>query len=1175
MKRKILAILFIFATCVLPAFAIEKVKIGDLYYDLNPDDRTAEVTSQNNSYPHWTTNITTANIPASIEYNSTTYRVTSIGSWAFAYRGLTSVTIPNSVTSIGWGAFRYCSSLTSVTIPNSVTSIEQDAFIGCTGLTSISVASGNSKYSSSNGVLFNYSKTTLIQYPGGKSGSYSIPNSVTSIGSEAFYKCTGLTSVTIPNSVTSIGWNAFSGCSSLTSIEIPNSVTSIGRYAFRNCTGLTSVTIPNSVTSIEGEAFEGCVGLTSVTIPNSVTSIEEHAFEGCSGLTSISVASGNSKYSSSNGVLFNYSKTTLIQYPGGKSGSYSIPNSVTSIGGDAFYKCTGLTSIEIPNSVTSIGYAAFSGCSSLTSVMIPNSVTSIGDFAFEYCSGLTSVTIPNSVTSIGDRAFWECSSLTSVTIPNSVTSIGRDAFRNCTGLTSVTIPNSVTSIGRDAFRNCTGLTSISVASGNSKYSSSNGVLFNYSKTTLIQYPGGKSGSYSIPNSVTSIEDYAFEGCSGLTSISVASGNSKYSSSNGVLFNYSKTTLIQYPGGKSGSYSIPNSVTSIESEAFYKCTGLTSIEIPNSVTSIGRGAFDGCDGLTSVTIPNSVTSIGEGTFDSCNKLISITVASGNSYYSSSNGVLFNYNKTTLIQYPAGKSGSYSIPNSVTSIGWGAFRECCSLTSVTIPNSVTSIEGDAFWYCRNLKEIRYPQGLDLSQAEIPSTTKLIAKDKNIMYFSEYAKPIVEKAINEWQVKGEFEKIADWQKRVNEVTRNTKIRELTKQCETNYLHKYSNSLKLNVSLGGQYDAENEVFLLSESQFGNILVAVPIDEARAFKENWSSAKFAPKYFIENDQLALASLDIFFPSLNKHYTYSNLSSLTYELAQVNYNFDPIEIDIAGGSNYKGQQTIQKREINIGKSEVDLNIPTSNIKNNNTIVLIIANENYHSMPQVPYAINDGNIFKEYCLKTLGIPEENILYQSNATLNGIRQKIDLLQKKAQARANARKETHIIVYYTGHGVPDMNTRGAYLMPTDGYEENISTGYKLDDLYQQLGKLPAKSITVFLDACFSGVNRNDEALAQNKGARLVAKSGMPVGNMVVFAASQGNQTAFVNDKEQHGLFTYYLLKKLQESKGDVTLDDLANYLTSEVNLKSLDLHEKEQIPSIIASPQVQNQWQNWKLK
>ncbi len=614
-------------------------------------------------------------------------------------------------------------------------------------------------------------------------------------------------------------------------------------------------------------------------------------------------------------------------------------------------------------------------------------------------------------------------------------------------------------------------------------------------------------SITIPNSVTRIGDRAFIHCTGLTYVTIPNSITAIG-----WWAFSGCTSMT-------SITIPNSVTVIGTGHFYRCTGLTSITIPNSFTRISDRAFAGCSGLTSVTIPNSVTSIEYRAFSDCTSLISVT-----------------------------------IPNSVTNIDAEAFSDCTSMTSITIPNSVTCIGDRAFSGCINLKEIKYPKGLDLSKADIPSTTKLIANDRNIMYFSEYAKPIVEKAINEWQVKGEFEKMSDWQKRVNEVTRNTKIRELTKQCETNYLHKYSNSLKLNVSLGGQYDAENEVFLLSESQFGNMLVPVPISEASDFKQNWSSVKLTPKYFIEDDRLAIASLDIFFPTQNKHYTYSNLSSLTYELAQVNYNFDPIEIDIAGGSNYKGQQTIQKREINIGKSEVDLNIPTSNIMNSNTIVLIIANENYHSMPQVPYAINDGNIFKEYCIKTLGIPEENILYQSNATLNGIRQKIDLLQKKAHARANARKETNIIAYYTGHGVPDMNTRGAYLMPTDGYEENISTGYKLDNLYQQLGQLPAKSITVFLDACFSGVNRNDEALAQNKGARLVAKSGMPTGNMVVFAASQGNQTAFVNDKE---------------------LDELANYLTTEVNLKSLDLHEKEQIPSIIASPQVQNQWQNWKLK
>ncbi len=212
-----------------------------------------------------------------------------------------------------------------------------------------------------------------------------------------------------------------------------------------------------------------------------------------------------------------------------------------------------------------------------------------------------------------------------------LTVIGKDAFSGCSAMTSITIPNSVTSIESAAFYNCDGLTSI-----------------------------------TIPNSVTSIGDLAFDYCDALTSIIVASGNSKYSSSNGVLFNYNKTTLIQYPAGKSGSYSIPNSVTGIADVAFIHCTGLTSVTIPNSVTSIGDFAFEYCNDLTSVTIPSSVTRIGTSPFLGCLKLTSISVASGNSKYSSSNGVLFNYDKTTLIQYPIGKSGSYSIPNSVTNI-----------------------------------------------------------------------------------------------------------------------------------------------------------------------------------------------------------------------------------------------------------------------------------------------------------------------------------------------------------------------------------------------------------------------------------------------------------------------------------------------------------------------------
>ena len=336
------------------------------------------------------------------------------------------ITIPSeidgkSVTSIGDSAFEDCTGLTSITISNSVTSIGYKAFYDCTGLTSIT-----------------------------------IPNSVTSIGYEAFKYCTGITSITIPNSVTSIGDGAFEKCTGLTSITIPNSVTSIGNGAFWGCFGLTSITIPNSVTSIGDYAFWGCTGLTSITIPNSVTSIgDDRVFEDCTGLTSINVASDNNYYSDNNGVLFNKKKTELIRYPEGKSQiSYTIPNSVTSIGYGAFKDCTGITSITIPNSVTSIGNYDFYGCTGLTSITIPNSVTTIGSNAFGYCTSLTSITIPNSVTSIGVWAFCSCDGLTSITIPDSVTSIGYGAFEYCSGLTNITIPNSVTSIGRYAFYDC-------------------------------------------------------------------------------------------------------------------------------------------------------------------------------------------------------------------------------------------------------------------------------------------------------------------------------------------------------------------------------------------------------------------------------------------------------------------------------------------------------------------------------------------------------------------------------------------------------------------------------------------------------------------------------------------------------------------------------------------------
>ena len=398
-----------------------------------------------------------------------------------------------------------------------------------------------------------------------------------------------------------------------------------------------------------------------------------------------------------------------------------------------FYKKSNIKTVIIKNGVTSIGDYTFRDCRSLTSVTIPNSVASIGDSAFYSCTSLTNVTIPNSVTSIGDWAFFNCTSLTSIIIPNSVTSIGDSAFKGCTSLTSATIPDSVTSIGDSAFYSCTSLTSIEVSGNNKNYSSLDGVLFNKNKTELITYPLGKTDSeYAIPDSVTSIGDYAFKGCTSLTSAtipdSVASiGDSAF---------YSCTSLT--------NVTIPNSVTSIGDWAFCNCTSLTSIIIPNSVTSIGDSAFENCTSLTSIIIPNSVTSIGSSAFYNCKSLTKVdyngTVSQWKSIKGYDNvskiikctdGIVGNGNTVTIdnLKYKiyhdtASLVGYTDSPENlvisknisyegytlnVTSISESAFRGCTSLTSVTVPDSVTSIGDSAFYGCTNLTSITIPNSV----------------------------------------------------------------------------------------------------------------------------------------------------------------------------------------------------------------------------------------------------------------------------------------------------------------------------------------------------------------------------------------------------------------------------------------------------------------------------------
>ena len=533
--------------------------------------------------------------------------VTMIGDYAFAYCfSLTSVTIGDSVTTIGEGAFADCDSLTSVTIPDSVTTIRYAAFLNCDSLTNITIPDSVTTIGSS---AFAYC-TNLVEF----NGKFASEDSRCLIvdGTLNSFAPAGLTSYTIPDSVTTIGIGAFDSCSSLTSITIPDSVSTIEAYAFSNCSSLTSIyceaTTPPSFgyDALNTNASERLFYVPTASVETYKTAmfwrdyadyIVGYDFE--NGVVVEPEVSINNeiRYTATAKVeaksYFPWTSDTfganIISnewYSESGEGVITFDADVTTIGNYAFCECNSLTSLTIPDSVTTIGFCAFANCDSLTCITIPDSVTTIEDYAFCGCDNLTSVTIGNDVTTIGVGVFCECYTLTSVNIPNSITTIGRDAFRSCNSLTSITIPDSVTTIGEWAFGYCDSLTEF-----RGKYASEDGRCLIIDGVLTSFAPAGLT-EYTVPDSIMAIGAVAFAGCNNLTKF-----RGKYASEDGRCLIIDGTLNAFAPAGIT-EYTIPNNVTKIGSHAFDGCS-LTSITIPDSVTAIGDYAFEGCNSLTSI------------------------------------------------------------------------------------------------------------------------------------------------------------------------------------------------------------------------------------------------------------------------------------------------------------------------------------------------------------------------------------------------------------------------------------------------------------------------------------------------------------------------------------------------------------------------------------------------
>lgn len=646
--------------------------------------------------------------------------------------------------------------------------------------------------------------------------------------------------------------------------------------------------------------------------------------------------------------------------------------------------------------------------------------------------------------------------------------------------------------------------------------------------------------------------------------------------------------------------LPKYLVEIGEDAF-RGSDIASVEMPNTVKRLGVHAFADCKNLKNVTLSSSLTLIPMGAFSGCEALEELQVPA-------------SVKKVADLAFEASGLKEMELPMGVESVGAGAFFNCQQLEKLAFPNSLKRLGVCSFLYCNKLKSLTLPDqkprrmqpsanidknlpddnslgikgpaladvrsnsssscphyavkdilSMTKEYPEFPYNSSPFARQnlrKIVKSFSYFAFDMVNSRMADWQKKKDYETAEQWRERVTSENREKKLNEVIANVRKNFIAAYTtNSLKGTL---GVYDTDYGTYPVSIDGLGRIYAKVPAEDADLFKGYWNQIQLVPQYGVIDDQLALLSCE--FKLGDKVYqsasSYSNDGSNEF-LA----NLPPLEFDLKGGSAAKKANS----QLEVVDNALDINIPETNEENKKTFAVIIGNENYERVTKVQYALNDAKVFASYCKKTLGLPKDNIRIYRDATYGTMLSALDDIKSIASAFEG---DLNVIFYYAGHGVPSESDKTAYLLPVDASGQHTEVCLSTKRLYDTLDGLHAKRVLVFMDACFSGAQRGEGMLASARGVALKVKQDAPKGNMVVFSAATGDETAYPYKEKGHGLFTYYLLKKLQDTKGDVTLGELSDYVNKEVRRQSVVINHKSQSPTVVPAAGMSD-WTSIKLK